>query len=303
MTVLNGKDIRFSKTEKKTAVALGSFDALHKGHIKVISAMKKYAENNNLLAVVQLVDIPNVQKINSDEKKLEILQRLGVDVVLKEDFTTEFKSVKYDNFVAEYIAERYNAAAVFSGENYRFGHMAEGDIQKLSEECGKYGIQVFTEKCVRLDNIVSSTEIRRFVTEGQMEKVIEYMGRPFSVSGEVVHGRELGRTIGFPTANINLLRGFVVPMDGVYLSKVLFDESVFFGITNVGAKPTVEVDEKNIETYISDYRGNLYGKKVEIQFLRRIRDIQKFESLDSLQAQLMDDEKKLMVLAEEEKKA
>ncbi len=303
MTVLNGKDIRFSKTEKKTAVALGSFDALHKGHIKVISAMKKYAENNNLLAVVQLVDIPNVQKINSDEKKLEILQRLGVDVVLKEAFTTEFKSVKYDNFVAEYIAERYNAAAVFSGENYRFGHMAEGDIQKLSKECGKYGIQVFTEKCVRLDNIVSSTEIRRFVTEGQMEKVIEYMGRPFSVSGEVVHGRELGRTIGFPTANINLLRGFVVPMDGVYLSKVLFDESVFFGITNVGAKPTVEVDEKNIETYISDYRGNLYGKKVEIQFLRRIRDIQKFESLDSLQAQLMDDEKKLMVLAEEEKKA
>ena len=124
-----------------------------------------------------------------------------------------------------------------------------------------------------------------------MEKVTEYMGRPFSVSGEVVHGRGIGRTIGFPTANINMPEGLVVPRDGVYLSKVIVEGMVFYGITNIGAKPTVDVEDKNIETYIKDYKGDIYGKSIEVQFLKRIRDIQRFESIEDLKKQLEKDKK------------
>ena len=141
--------------------------------------------------------------------------------------------------------------------------------------------------------LIPSTEIRGLVQEGRMEKVREYMGRPFSVSGTVVHSKALGRTIGFPTANINIPKGVVVPKDGVYLSRVIFDGMIFYGITNIGAKPTVDVEEKNIETYIKDYKGDLYGKEIEVQFLKRLRDIQKFDSVDQLKNQLKEDKKAL----------
>lgn len=298
MTVLKTNDWKNFIWRTKTAVALGSFDALHRGHIKVISEMLRYAKENGLLSVVQLVDIPCFRRINSDEKKIDILQKLGVDVVLYEDFSPEFKEVTYKKFVKDFIAEKYNAAAVFTGENYRFGYMAEGDTDKLAAECSYYDIRVFSVECLKFESVVSSTEIRNFIGQGKMEKVIEYMGRPFSVSGEVVHGRELGRTLGFPTTNINFPEGFAIPKDGVYLSKVLFDEMVFWGITNVGAKPTVHISEKNIETHISDYKGDLYGKTVEIQFLKKIRDIQKFESIEELKVQLKKDEKQAKSLVE-----
>ncbi len=291
MTVTNSNDLKLYIDGKKTAVALGSFDAMHKGHTEVIGDAVKFAKQNNIPAVVQLVEIPCSVKVNTLERRLQILEKLGADVVVIEEFSEEFKAVGYRDFVSEFLAERYNAAAVFSGDNYRFGHNAEGDTQKLEEECRKYGIRVFVKNCIKLDKVVSSTEIRGLVQNGKMEKVAEYMGRPFSVSGEVVHGREIGRTIGFPTANINMPEGIVVPRDGVYLSKVLFDGMVFYGITNIGAKPTVDIEEKNIETYIKDYKGDLYGKNIEVQFLKRIRDIQRFESLEELKEQLEKDKK------------
>ena len=293
MIVTNSNDLKLHIDGKKTAVALGSFDAMHKGHTEVIGGAVAYARQNDIPAVVQLVEIPRDVKVNTLEKRIKILEKLGADIVVIEEFSPEFKSVGYKEFVSEYLAERYNAAAVFSGDNYRFGHMAEGDTMKLHEECSKFGIEVFVKTCVKLDRIISSTEIRGLVRDGKMEKVNEYMGRPFSVSGEVVHGKALGRKIGFPTANINIPEGVVEPKEGVYLSRVLVEGMVFYGITNIGAKPTVDVAERTIETYIKDYRGDLYGKVIEIQFLKRIRDIQKFDSIEGLKAQLEKDKQEL----------
>lgn len=291
MIVTNSNDLKLYIDGKKTAVALGSFDALHKGHTEVIGDAVNFASQNHIPAVVQLVEIPCSVRVNTLEKRLEILEKLGADFVVVEEFSDAFKSVGYRDFVSDFLAERYNAAAVFSGDNYRFGHNAEGDTKKLEEECGKYGIRVFVKGCIKLDKVVSSTEIRGLIQKGKMEKVTEYMGRPFAVSGEVVHGRGIGRTIGFPTANINTPEGIAMPKDGVYFSKVLFDGMTFYGITNIGAKPTVDVEDKNIETFIKDYEGNLYGKIIEIQFLRRIRDIRRFENLEELKKQLETDKR------------
>ncbi len=279
---------------KKTAVALGSFDALHKGHIYVIDKAVEYAKNHNLTALVQLVEIPSRLRINTFETRMRILEDMGVDVVVVEQFTDSFRKVDYKNFICEFLAEKYNAAAVFCGDDYRFGYMAEGDTCKLCDGCSKIGISVNVIPCIEIEGVVSSSVIREFIKAGDMEKAAEYMTRPYSVSGKVIHGRGLGRTLGFPTANISIPPDTVIPKTGVYVTRVWIEDNAFRGITNVGAKPTVEVDEVNIETYIWNFNGNLYGKTIQVDFLKRLRDIKKFDSLEALKAQLEEDKKHLI---------
>lgn len=286
MTITNSIELKNYIKEKKTAVALGSFDALHKGHIKVINSCVEYARKNQLLSVVQLVEIPNSKRVNSLEKRLEILEELGADIVVIEEFSPEFKSVRYTDFVREYLAVRYNAAAVFSGENYRFGYMAEGDTQKLTTECKRFEISVFVLDCVQLEGVISSTEIRKFVEMGDIEKATEYMGRPFSMSGRVVHGKALGRKLGFPTANIEIPNGFVVPQSGVYAARVVVDGKRYFSVVNIGTKPTVDDKKPNIEAYMFDFNDEIYGDEIEIEFYKKLRDIKKFENVKELSRQI-----------------
>ncbi len=293
MKIANSNEIK-RYTDRKTAAALGSFDALHMGHLRVIGEAVAFAKNNGFLSLVQLVETPNqTERVKTLEKRLEILNNMGVDIVVIEKFTPKFRSTEYTDFVADYIRAIYNAKAVFVGENYRFGHGAKGDTQKLTQECAKYGIEVFIQPCIELGGIISSSRIRQLIKTGQVEEVTELMTVPYSVSGEVVHGEGVGKSLGFPTANINIPENTVIPKDGVYLSRVLFDNREFLGITNVGSKPTVNINEKNIETYIADYDGNLYGKTVEVQFLKYLREIKKFDSLEELKGQLEKDKEKI----------
>ncbi len=293
MITTNSTELNNVLKGKKTAVALGSFDALHKGHIYVIGKAIEYAKKNNLTALVQLVEIPSRLRINTLEKRLEILEEMGVEVVVVEQFTESFRSVNYKNFICEFLNEKYNAAAVFCGDNYRFGYMAEGDTDKLTEECSRCGISVNVIPCVEIEGVVSSTVIREFIKNGDMEKVTEYMTRPYAVSGEVAHGRGLGKKLGFPTANISIPPDAVIPKTGVYSTQVRLDGKIYDGITNIGAKPTVGVDEMNIETFIKDFNGDLYGKTITVEFIKRLRDIKKFENLDELKAQLEKDKMRI----------
>ena len=289
MITTNSTELKNILKDRKTAVALGSFDALHKGHIYVIGKAVEYAKKNNLTALVQLVEIPTRLRINTLETKLDILEKMGVEVVVVEQFTESFRSVNYKSFICEFLSDKYNAAAVFCGDNYRFGYMAEGDTDKLSEGCSKCGISVNVIPCVEIEGVVSSTVIREFIKNGDMEKAAEYMTRPYSVSGKVVHGRGLGKTLGFPTANISIPPDAVIPKNGVYLTQIRLDGKIYDGITNVGAKPTVGVDEVNIETYIDQFDGDIYGKTIMVEFKKRLRDIKKFDSLEELKAQIEKD--------------
>lgn len=285
-------------THKKTVVALGSFDAIHKGHIAIINAAIEYARQNDMLSLVQMFEVPpaiigGAEAINTIEKRMEIIADLGADIVVVEKFDKEFKSIEYTDFVTEHLKNRYNAGAVVAGDNYRFGHFAKGDAKSLIELCGQCEIVVKIIDCLELDGVISSTRIRECIKSGKVDTASILMTRPYVISGEVLHGKEVGRSIGFPTANINIPYGQIVPKEGVYTSRVKVDNKFFWGITNVGSKPTIECAEKNIETYIKGFNGNLYGKTIEIEFVKRIRDIKKFDNLSELKAQLTKDKKML----------
>lgn len=298
MKVINSLELR-GQTDKKTSVALGSFDALHKGHLAVIGRTVSHAKNNDMASVVQLFEAPNIlsksdtSSINSLQKRLKILEELDVDFAVVERFDEEFRKISYQDFAEEYLKNYYNAAAVFAGENYRFGHLAKGTAKELVVECKKHGIKAEIVSCIKDTDVISSTNIRQLIELGNVEKAAEHMTRPYSVSGEVVHGKELGRKISFPTANIEVPCGIVLPKDGVYVTRVILDEGIFFGITNVGAKPTVAENERNIETHISDFKGDIYGKTIEVEFLKRLRDIKKFDTLNDLKHQLEEDKKNI----------
>ncbi len=294
--IVTNSDELIKYTSKKTAVALGSFDAIHKGHIAIISEAVRFAGQNNMLSLVQLFEVPpavigGADAINSFEKRIEIIEELGADIVVAERFDEAFKNVEYSDFIKEYLDRRYNSKMVFAGSNYRFGHFAEGDAQKLIAECGEYGIDVNILDCLEMDGVISSTRIREYIKEGRVDMAASLMTRPYSVIGEVVRGKALGRRLGFPTANINIPKNLIIPKDGVYEVRVNIGGKTFPGITNVGSKPTVDNEERNIETYILDFQGDIYGKKIEVKFISRLRDIKKFDSINALKEQLEKDKK------------
>lgn len=301
MIVVNSSEIR-KFTDKKTSVALGSFDALHRGHTQLIKMAADIAKERGYTSLVQLFRIPpggynskgEIECVNTLEKRLSILEAMGIDMVVIEDFDESFRKTSYKEFVSEYIQEKYNAAVVCAGYNYRFGFKAEGNTEILAQECKELGVDVYIQECVRLDRVISSSLIREMVRCGDMEKAALYMGRNFSLCGEVIKGRQLGREMGIPTANIELPQGIVAPADGVYKTCVMVDGVQYMGVTNVGGKPTVNVKERNCETHIIGFDGDLYGRQLEIEFCDRLRDIQNFESIGELKIQLEKDLKKVM---------
>lgn len=290
MIVTNDFDIK-KHLKIKSAVALGCFDALHIGHMRIIRQMAKYARENNCAAVVQIIDFEDNrrEKINTLKERIDILADAGVDIVVVAKFDDDFKRTTYRDFVFHHLNENYNAEAVFVGFNYRFGHLAEGDAEKLTIECKKYGIRVFVQPSVNMNGIVSSTRIRNLLAEGRVNSASMIMGRRYSVSGEIDKGKALGREMGFPTANMEMPKGCALPKDGVYSTIVRIDGDSFWGITNVGGKPTVSDNYKNIETNIIGFNGDLYGKEIEIEFYKRIRNVIKFETLDGLKTQIEKD--------------
>lgn len=294
MVVYYKKEIKNLKLSN-TAVALGGFDSLHIGHIKIIEAAVSYARENDLTPAVYFFRSPfkSGRSVNSFEKRLEILEELGIEIVLADEFTPEIMKLTAEEFFEEYICRRFGARYVGAGYNYTFGANGAGTAETLVKMCGERGIECRIQPRVRLSHTASSTYITRLVGEGRIDEANEYLGRPFSISGKVVRGSELGRTIGFPTANIELPTDRIYPKKGVYISLVNIDGKKYRAITNVGSKPTV-VDEgvMNIETNIFDYSGDLYGRTLEIGFCKFIREIEKFESVEALREQLVRDRRR-----------
>lgn len=275
----------------KSAVALGQFDALHIGHMRIIRETVKYARQNNCMAIVQIFEMPEGAdgSINTLEKRIGLLEKAGVDIVVAQKFDDKFKKTKYQDFVLKYLNDFYKAEAVFVGFNYRFGYRAEGDTEKLLGECQKYGIRVFVQPSISMGGIVSSTRIRNLLSEGKVAHAAIIMGRRFSVSGRIVEGKAIGRKMGFPTANMDMLKGSCFLKQGVYCVVAKVDGRKFWGITNVGEKPTVCDSNTNIETHIIGYDGDLYGKEISLEFYKRLRDVVKFKDIDELKKQLEKD--------------
>ena len=234
-----------------------------------------------------------LNEAKDEQEKRDLLQRLGVEREVLFPFREETKSMTPEAFIQEILVERMDAKLICVGEDFRFGCGRRGNVEMLDEYASKYGYElcVFPKICED-GEVISSTRIRRELAEGKIETANRLLGDPYFVSGEVVHGNALGRTIGMPTANLVPGSQKLLPVYGVYASRVEVDGKIYAGVTNVGVKPTVGASQANVETTLLHFDGDLYGKQMKVYFLYFLRPEQRFESLDALKAQMAYDKKR-----------
>ncbi len=283
---------------QKTAVALGGFDAIHIGHQAIIRNVVAKAKADGLTSVVYLFrnqprsvvfgkEQPSVYPL---KKRLSLLKELGVDIVIAEWFTPEYKEILPETFVKEYLKKYLDARYVASGFNYRFGKNGAGDRERLKELCNACQIEVRSVDAVTVDDaIVSSSRIRELIQEGNMQDAARCLGRQFSLTGTVTSGNQIGRTLGFPTANLACPNHVIIPKFGVYLARVQVNGIWHPAICNVGTRPTVIDHTPWVEAHLLNFYGDLYEQEIEIAFCEYLREIKYFESLEALRAQLEQD--------------
>ena len=275
--------------EKGTAVALGYFDGIHIGHKEVLNKALSIAETENLVPVVMLFDIHPRKLISgnippmltSEEDKREILTEMGFTVV---DFNfREAMNYEPEEFIEKIIVDKLNAKAVSCGFDYHYGKGGKGNSDTMREDLQKRDIAFFSAEPVFLgEDIVSSTQIRKYIINGDIEKANAMLGEYFAYDFEVVRGDGIGRTIGFPTINQFFPEDFIVPKYGVYASLAKIDGKEYPAVTNVGVRPTVATDSMRSETCILDFSGDLYGKKVQVKLVKYLRNEIKFPDIQAL---------------------
>lgn len=279
-----------------TAVALGYFDGLHLGHKAVLDAALECAAADGFVPVVMLFDIHPKKLVSGDvppiltteEKKRQLLTDYGFTVA---DFDFR-KAMNYspEEFVEKILVDGLNVQAVSCGFDYRYGKDGKGNTESLKRELGKRGVKVIVEESVVKDGEkVSSTAIRKLITNGEIEKANGMLGRCFSYAFTVNKGDGLGRVLGFPTINQSFPQDHIVPKYGVYASKVIVDGVWYPSVTNVGVRPTVSSASLRSETCILDFNGDLYGKKVEVFLIKYLREEKKFPDLEELSRQVEKD--------------
>ncbi len=281
---------------KPSAIALGSFDGIHYGHQVLIKNMVEEAEKEGLVSSVFSFSnhprdlIPGKEKVKSildKREKEEIIEGLNVDTLVAIPFTKEIMELSPRDFVETLLVKGLNAKFLFCGFNYRFGYKAEGTPEVLDELGKEFGFEVTVIPTVKIDgNNVSSTMIRTLIAGGQVEKCPMYMGRYYSIGGEVVVGNRLGRKLGFPTSNLIIDESMVTPPNGVYATYCLYNGKRYPSVTNLGVKPTVGNYEKSVETHIFDFDKELYGSKIKVEFLKKLRDEVKFDDYEELANQI-----------------
>lgn len=275
--------------EKGSAVALGYFDGIHIGHKAVLNKALEKAEEKNLVPVVVLFDIHprkllsgNVPPVlTGEEHKREILTNMGFEIF---DFDfREGMNYEADEFIEKILIEKLNAKAVSCGFDYRYGKGGKGNAETMREALLKRDIDFCAVEPVFLsDEIISSTAIRNFIEQGEIEKANAMLGEYFSYDFTVEHGDGRGRTLGVPTINQFFPQDFIVPKFGVYASETKIDGKVYPSVTNVGIRPTVSEDSMRSETCILDFSGDLYGKRVQVQLIKYLRDEIKFPTIEAL---------------------
>lgn len=298
MEIFNISDIsEIEKENKKRVAALGFFDGIHKAHQKIIGDTVKEAGEEFISVVITLDKSPkeyfgktSEESLTPTNKKNELLRELGVDEVYYLEFNEKLQNLSAEEFINN-ILKKLNVEKVFCGFDYRFGFKGLGTPDLIKDS----GIEVMVQEKQKIDEEkISTTVLKEFVRNGEFLKYKEYTGRFYSISGLVVKGRQLGRTINFPTANLELDGKYLLPeTNGVYITKIKVNNKIYKSVTNIGYNPTVS-DEKNkkfIETHILDFDEDIYGEKIEIYFYEFLRKEQKFESFDHLKEQLKLDKK------------
>lgn len=272
-----------------TAVALGKFQGLHKGHMLLIHKIAEMAKEHNLISTVFTINMPIKDgRLQLKDERFAILEKKHIDVAVECEFSKEFSLLTPEQFVKNILVDALGVSVVVVGEDFRFGYNRLGDVDRLREFGLQYGFRVVAFPKLSMDgNIISASLIRSLLADGRVDLVNRYTGREYEVTGEVVYGKQLGRTIGFPTINLAVPKEKLLPQKGVYETFVVINDVVYKGITNVGYNPTVDdKHQTHVETHLIGFDEDFYGKTVTVSFCRRLRDEIKFNSVDALRAQL-----------------
>ena len=293
MQILNFKDL--NKVDfPKTAIALGSFEALHAGHLTIIENTVKCAKENNLKSIITIFREPilknRVTVCETFQERLKIIESTGADFVVVFDFNSEFKKLEYTEFFYKYIVKIFNASYVFSGFNYRFGYGAIGDVEKLLNLCSECGIVLNVTPPIAFEEVISSTYIHKLITNGDVKELSKVLLRPYSIEGKVISGRNIGNKLGFPTANIDFPVNKAIVKQGVYFGTAETNFGTFYTIINVGLQPTVTEDlTPRIEAHLIDFNEKLYESSIKLNFFEHLRDTKQFGNIDDLKEQLIKD--------------
>lgn len=290
------KDFLNLQLAEHTVLSLGKFDGLHRGHGLLMESVLEKAKAG-LKAAVFTFDIPPAreagvggQVITTNEEKQQLFLERGVDYLIECPFTEEIRHMEAERFVEE-IVRRLCVKWIVVGTDFRFGHNRRGDYHMLQKYAGVYGYQVqVVPKMQHGGKDISSTDIRDALARGDISLTNALLGYPYFIQGKVIHGNQVGRTIGFPTVNIQPPPQKLLPPFGVYISKILLDGKQYGGITNIGKKPTIHGDNPvGAETYIYGFHGDVYEKIAKVDILRFERPEMKFDGLDGLKRQLEED--------------
>lgn len=279
-----------------TVMIFGFFDGVHRGHTELIGKATEYARESGLMTCVwSFSSMPKSEKLlTTNDEKTGILAEIGIDYVVYEEFPS-IKDTPFADFYEKYVTGKFAPAAVFCGFNFRFGRNAEGTADDLKALAEKNGVRGFVVGAYEADgDVVSSSRIRSLIAEGNVGEAAKLLGRPYAVNSCIVHGKEIGRRLGFATINQRIPPEKTVPKFGVYVTRAVFGNgNAFHGISNIGNRPTVNSDTEDVtlETHILDWDKNAYGEYVKLELMEFVRGEKKFESPEILAQQIGKDAK------------
>ena len=279
----------------------GTFDGVHFGHKIIIDRLKEIAKNQNgetvLLTfsphprMVLFPDDHNLQLINTLGEKIKLLEKAGIDHLIIHPFTKAFSRISSMQFVRDIIVNELNIYKLVIGYNHHFGRNREGSFEHLKQYAPLYGFEVEEISAQLIDDVsISSTKIRKALLSGNVSKAADYLGYNYTLQGRVIEGQQIGRTIGFPTANLMVLdESKLIPKDGVYAVYVEVTGQSFKGMMNIGNNPSLKFKKHSIEVHIFDFDSDIYNEQIEVRFIKHIREEICFENLNDLKIQLEQD--------------
>lgn len=279
------------KNDKKIVLSLGFFDAVHKGHHEIIKKTIELSKQLNAKSTIftfknieSEILIKRKKELFTFNKRIQIYEELGIDYVIYANATKEFCLLEPNEFF-NILTSNFNILALVVGKDYKFGHLGKGNINTLQKLADEKNIKLYTIDLLKLKNHrekISSSYIKQKLKAGDIEEVNKCLINKYSIESEVVKGKQLGKKIGFPTANFELDINNLHLKNGVYISKTKINDKIYNSITNVGNHPTTDNLKANIETHILNFNEDIYGKIIKVTFLKRIREVKKFNSLEEL---------------------
>ena len=290
----------FIAEKKGSIITIGTFDGVHIGHQEILKNLISQSKKKNSVILtffphprMVLQKGGDLKLLTTLQEKTDLLEKTGLDYLVIEPFTKEFSRLTALDFVRNTLIQQLKLKKLIIGYDHQFGRNREGNLEQLKEYGAIYNFKVEEIPAQDIKDIaVSSTKIRKALTEGDIEKANNYLGYEYLLTGTVVHGRGLGKQYNYPTLNIHIKEAYkLIPKAGVYIIKTNFNNQNLFGIMNIGNRPTVDGKNQTIEVHLLDFDADIYGENIQVQLTYRLRDEQKFDTIDHLFTQIKEDEK------------